>query len=323
MSSPRKIYDVIIIGGGHAGLSAALTLYRAFHTCVVIDSGAPRDALTKQTRLTLGWEGKDPEEMRETSRSELRASGLVHFNPRTASSARKLSVGTFEVVDDAGERWTGRKVLLATGVQEIYPEIEGYAESYGTSIFHCMFCYGHEQKDSPMAGLLAVGTLTNPIHAMINARDALKYVDKVTIYTNEDSALADILSCDAAEGIHIDNRKVERLYKPESGREIGVEFEGGEREILAFLVHKPELQAGNPVPDQLGCEYVPGLGIKVTPPFNSTSVEGVYAAGDCCSPLRNIPNAMSMGSFAGCGLARELPKNRDINGMIEATSAPK
>jgi thioredoxin reductase len=130
-ASNTSLYDVIIIGGSHAGLSAALTLYRALHTCLIFDSRAPRNALASSTHLTSAWENKDPEKLREVSKAELLASGLVQFIPRKITMAEKTSKGIFEVKDEEGVKWRGRKILLSIGVQEIYPSIEGYTENYG------------------------------------------------------------------------------------------------------------------------------------------------------------------------------------------------
>ncbi|KAI1457511.1 thioredoxin reductase [Annulohypoxylon moriforme] len=310
MGLQDELYDVIIIGGSYAGLSAALTLYRATHTCLIFDSGDPRNALSTQTRLTSGWENEEPQKLREASRTELQNSGLVQFVSRTVRSTSKNQDGTFDVVDEEQAIWKGRKILLATGVKETYPDIEGYAENYGTSIYYCMFCFGYELRGSSTAGLLAIGVLANPMHALTNARDAQKFVDSVTIYTDGNPSLAGELSGKLDEGMRIDDRKIRRLHKSQDDKGIHIELNDGEKVALAFIVHKPDLQVDTTLPAQLGCECVPGFGIKVNPPFNSTSVDGVFAAGDCCSPLRMIPNAMSMGSFAGCGLARELPRRK-------------
>jgi thioredoxin reductase len=130
----KELYDVIIIGGSYAGLSAALTLYRATHTCLVFDSGTPRNAGATQTRLTSGWEGQDPQAMRDKSRAELESSGLVDFVARKVETARRLEDGTFQVTDESSKTWRSRKILLSTGVKEIYPNLPGYAENYGTSM---------------------------------------------------------------------------------------------------------------------------------------------------------------------------------------------
>lgn len=171
-----------------------------------------------------------------------------------------------------------------------------------------MFCFGYELRSASTAGVLATGILSHANHVITNACDARKFVDTVIIYTDGNTLLADELSTKLQPGMQVDNRKLRQIQKDHDDRPgVSLAFDVGDMQSLAFLVHKPELRVATDLVVQLGCEYVPGSGIKVVPPFNSTNVEGVYAAGDCASPLRNIPNAMSMGSFVGCGIARELP----------------
>lgn len=172
-----------------------------------------------------------------------------------------------------------------------------------------MFCFGYEQRGSPSAGLLASGILANPMHAIINTKDALKFVDHVTIYTDGNEELKEQLGDKLTEGMSIDSREVASIHAGQEQTDVYLDFEDGSSQGLAFLVHKPDMTLTSSLVEDLGLETVPGIGIKVSPPFNQTSVEGVFAAGDCCSPVRTIPNALSMGSSAGCGLARQLPKS--------------
>ena len=131
MASKNDIPDAIIIGGSHAGLSAALTLYRATHTSLIFDAGAPRNAIADHVHMTPGWDRKSPNELREVSRQELLETGLIRVVSRKVVSATKGSEGLFEVVDSEGEKWKSKKILLALGVQEKFPDIEGFAENYG------------------------------------------------------------------------------------------------------------------------------------------------------------------------------------------------
>jgi thioredoxin reductase len=171
-----------------------------------------------------------------------------------------------------------------------------------------MFCFGYEQRGSRTAGLLTTGQLAHAGHAITNAQDANKFAETVTIFTNGNAELAEQLSGKLVGGLRLDKRPLKRLFKEPGSEVIQVEFDDGEVQSFSFLVSKPDLEIDSSLPDQLGVECVPNLGIKVAPPFNKTNVEGVYAAGDCCSPLRMVPNALNMGAFAGCGLARELPR---------------
>jgi gliotoxin/aspirochlorine biosynthesis thioredoxin reductase len=129
------VTDVLIIGGSHAGLSAALTLYRVLHTCIIFDSKKPRNSYSTAVRLTSTWENRTPEEMKEASRKELLESGLTTFVDAQVTKIKKTSNGYFEATDDSGAKWVGRKVLLATGTRDIFPDIPGYAELFAQGMY--------------------------------------------------------------------------------------------------------------------------------------------------------------------------------------------
>lgn len=168
-----------------------------------------------------------------------------------------------------------------------------------------MFQFGYEQRGAPSAGLLALDALANPLHAEKLAADAHKFVDTVTIYTNANSALAAEISQPLQTAdIHVDDRKISRLTSaPEaikasssSSSAINIEFANGEKATESFLVHRPLTKLKDTLPKQLGLEYDAMGEIKTSPPFCQTSVEGVFAAGDCASMMKIIPNVVSMGA---------------------------
>ena len=128
------IIDVLIVGGSHAGLSAALTLYRALHTCVIFDTNAPRNSYSTAVHLTPGMENKDADKMREECRDELKKSGLITFVDQGVVKVEKTSGGLFQATDSQGTLWLGRKLLLAYGTEEIFPDLAGYAENYSTGM---------------------------------------------------------------------------------------------------------------------------------------------------------------------------------------------
>ena len=144
MADPDQIYDALIIGAGHAGLSAALTLYRQQHTSLIFDSGSPRNSWPTPTHALPGWEGSSAEDLRAASRKELQNTGLASFVEskvekvvRTRLSLQQQQGGNeegeedgFEVTDSEGRKWRGRKVLLAIGKQTVWPDIPGYRENY-------------------------------------------------------------------------------------------------------------------------------------------------------------------------------------------------
>jgi thioredoxin reductase len=129
-ASQDQIVDVLIIGGNHAGLSAALTLYRAMHTTVIFDAKKPRNHYSTPVRLTPTMEHKSPGQVKAESRKELEDAGFTTFVDSKIVSMEKRDDGLFEAVDANGAKWIGRKVLFATGAKDIFPAVEGYEELY-------------------------------------------------------------------------------------------------------------------------------------------------------------------------------------------------
>ncbi|KAF2729062.1 FAD/NAD(P)-binding domain-containing protein [Polyplosphaeria fusca] len=307
-TSPSPITDVLIIGGSHAGLSAALTLYRALHTCVIFDSNKPRNNYGTATRLTPTWEHQDPESLKNAARKELKAAGYVRFVDAEVQRIEKTDDGLFKATDGSGVEWLGRKVIMATGSKDIFPKIPGYDALYARGIFQCMFQFGFEQRGCESAGLLAVDGLANVFHSTMLADDGNKFADKMTIYTNSNPALCkEISAALQTPDIVLDDRKIKALAKGVAGSEVVIQFEDGTEKREAFIVHRPDTELDMTLVDQLGLKVSDRGDIEVAPPFMQTNVPGVFAAGDCSTPAKIIPSAIASGAYAACGLARELP----------------
>jgi len=133
--STHPSVDALIIGGGPAGLTAALTLARQRHTAVVFDSGTYRNASANHIHTVITWDHKSPADFRAAARENI-ASGYetVIFRDVGVEALRKADDGCFEATDTDGELWMGKKVILATGVRDVYPDIEGYAECWVTGM---------------------------------------------------------------------------------------------------------------------------------------------------------------------------------------------
>jgi pyruvate/2-oxoglutarate dehydrogenase complex dihydrolipoamide dehydrogenase (E3) component len=171
-----------------------------------------------------------------------------------------------------------------------------------------MFQFGYEQRGCESAGLLAVDGLANVFHSTMLADDGNKFADHITIYTDNNPTLAaEISAALQTKDIEVDDRKIKALHQGQGGAEVIIELEDGTRKTEGFVVHRPDTKLDMKLIDQLGLKVSERGDIEVMPPFCQTSVPGVYAAGDCASPMKIIPNAMAMGAYAGCGLARELP----------------
>src|SRR5687767_12385523 len=143
------MYDVIIVGGGPAGLSAALVLGRCRRTVLVIDQGKPRNAAAQAMHGYLTRDGINPSDLLHLARRELRRYGVEFRRDEVTQAKRQRD--RFEVVTHKRERFRSRKLLLATGIRDQLPRIEGLTELYGISVHHCPYCDGWEWRDRALA----------------------------------------------------------------------------------------------------------------------------------------------------------------------------
>ncbi|KAB5577548.1 hypothetical protein GE09DRAFT_952849 [Coniochaeta sp. 2T2.1] len=308
----KVLYDCLIIGGGPAGLAAATSLARLQHKCLVFDSGVYRNALSKHMHNVIGWDHRDPADLRSQARQDLdnRYKGIVSFQNATIREIRKLESGRFEAVDESGNVHSGKKIVLATGVRDILPDIPGYAECWTKGIFHCLFCFGYEDRGKKSAGVLAIPLLTETFFITHVGNNALQLAEKITIYTNGDGAMTAKLREALVKPdprITLETRKIARLdMKSSDASDVIVTFEDGTTTTEGLIAHPPLVEINGPFVDQLSLELNPTGEIKVTPPFNQTSVEGVFACGDAATMTRAVAQAAVMGAMAAVGAAAQV-----------------
>lgn len=271
------MHDVIIIGGGPAGLQAALTLGRMHRSTLLLDSGEYRNAAASHMHNVAGHDGTPPAEYRAQVRRELEAYESVEVR-----EARVREVGgtidDFTVTLEDGTTLPTRRLLLATGVRDVLPEIPGVAELWGELVHHCPFCHGHE-----LAGR-RIGLVDNPHAEMLAGmlRAISPQVQVIDVPTS-----------------------VERR-----GEAVVAATAGGEVELDGLFVQAPFVQSA-PFADQLGLEILESGCIAVDP-FGATSVPGVAAAGDFAHlrelpmPMPTVLSAASAGLSAASTLVREL-----------------
>ncbi|KAK5636791.1 hypothetical protein RRF57_012503 [Xylaria bambusicola] len=179
-----------------------------------------------------------------------------------------------------------------------------------------MFQFGYELRGSSSAGLLAVDGLAQPLQAIMLAKDAIKYTDVLTIYTNDNSELATQLATQLAASptigaMSVDDRKILRFSegtRASRSPRVIITFANGTETMEDFIHHRPLTRVANRFIDQLGLVVTPTGDIEAPLPFCRTNVSGVFAAGDCASVMKIIPNAIATGAYAGCGMSRELVK---------------
>ncbi|RYP65748.1 hypothetical protein DL770_008928 [Monosporascus sp. CRB-9-2] len=302
--------DVAIIGGGPAGLTAANTLARQRHTAVVFDSKSYRNAGAAHMHMVPTWDNKSPEEYRGAARRNILDNySTIQFADVAVTEVIKESDSHSKVRDASGKVWNARKVILAVGSADSYPNIDGYEQLWKKRIYHCLFCHGYEDRDAASTGVLAVAPV-GPTLAVHMAHNAAQLSDQVTIYTNGDGEVAaelkPLVSSLVASKFSVETRQIKRLIGNGPPDSITVEFVDGSSKEEKFLVHNPQTSPQGPFVAQLGLATTPLGDIQAEAPFWQTSVPGVFAVGDCSTPYKVIPSAITSGCNAAVAASAEI-----------------
>ncbi|KAF1974454.1 FAD-dependent pyridine nucleotide-disulfide oxidoreductase-like protein [Bimuria novae-zelandiae CBS 107.79] len=311
MATCPSVFDALVIGAGPAGLSAALALGRVMRTAAIFDTGIFRNAPANHMHTVPTWDHQSPLAYRQKCITELRQryNGTIHFANTGVSSVKTGTDSNYIVIDESGKTWTGKKVILATGVKDILPDVKGYAKAWGRYIFHCLFCHGFEQRGSESAGLLVLDktVLSNEVEIAVHfGHLAKQFAKKITVFLD---SIAELLEDPRIKGLEsqgflINSKPIARItYAPDPEPGFAtVHLEDGSEEDMSFLVHRPRTVLSGDFVNQLGLEVTEAGDVKTTPPFYETSVKGVFAAGDCAVPLKQVVWAVSTGVSAGSGV---------------------
>jgi len=302
------VYDVLIVGGGPAGLNAALVLGRCRRRVLLVDKGEPRNARSGGVHGFLSQDGCKPHHLRRLGREELqRYDGVEVLEGDVVRAQGRDSHFVIELAD--GRRAEGRKLLLATGLHEDLPPVEGFAELFGTGVWNCPYCDGWENRDKPLAVYGQGSSGKNfALELTIWSRDLVFLTDGPTDLTDDERAELD------REGIRLDERKLARLEGGEHGLE-RIVFEEGEplaRKGLFFIYGERD---ASELITQLGCELTP-KGTVPTHAYEKTNVPGLYAAGDASRRVQFAIVAAAEGAMAAFAINTELLKE-DLKARAE------
>jgi thioredoxin reductase len=297
-------FDVIVVGGGPAGLSAALVLARSRRRIVVFDNGQPRNAAARALHGYLGHDGISPAELLAIGRREIASYGAEYVHEKVvqasciADAERRFKTG-FRVRTAGGRTDEGRKLLIATGVRDVLPDIPGVAECYGISVHHCPYCDGWEHRDKH---LLAVGD---------SAHDAAGLAISLRTWSSRVTAMT--------EGSPLSNADRKRLTRNGIGiceaRIRHLEFESGQLKAAALdsgqsleadaLFFNTDQLMHSDLPLMLGCAHEDKSTVR-TGKKQRTDVPGVFLAGDADDDVQFVVVAAAEGARAATAINREL-----------------
>lgn len=297
MNSPEN-FDVVVIGGSYSGLASAMALGRSLRKTLVIDSGAPCNRQTPYSHNFITQDGRPPLAIAADARKQVEQYPTVTFLNDWAESVMKAP-GEFRIETRSGRQFLARKIILATGVKDVMPEIPGFAECWGISVLHCPYCHGYEVRNEK------TGILGNGDYAFEFAQLISNWTRDVIVFTNGPSTLTnDQIERLSRHGIRIIETRVVAL-KHNAGALANITFADKSSIQLSVLYSRPPFVQHSGIPESLGCELNSDGYIQVDA-SQKTTVAGVYACGDNATRIRTVANAVAMGTTAGMMVNREL-----------------
>ncbi|OBK82468.1 pyridine nucleotide-disulfide oxidoreductase [Mycolicibacter heraklionensis] len=297
-----EIWDCIVVGGGAAGLSAGLVLGRARRKTLLIDAGQQSNRGAHGIGGLLGHDGRPPLELYRLGRDELASYG-VQIRAGEVADIETVD-GEFVVRLAGGRAERTRRVLLATGMAYLPPDLPGIAQLWGRSVFHCPFCHGWEVRDQPLA-VLADGA--RAVHLALLLRC---WSDDIVVLTGGPAELgADDRTRLANAGVRVDERPVAAL-DAHDGELSAVVFADGERLPRRGLLVAAALRQRDQLAERLGVAVTAPGPVAHDPvgvdPLCRTSIPGVFAAGDLTGEMPQVAAAIAAGSRAAAAVVQSL-----------------
>lgn len=284
------IYDVIVVGGSYAGVSAAMQLARARRSVLVIDAAQRRNRFAAMSHGFLGQDGNSPDAIADQARRQLLAYPSVTWHDAPAVAAEKQA-DVISIATSDGLTFNARRLILASGVTDELPDIPGLAERWGRQVFHCPYCHGYE-LDKGNIGVLASSPLA--VHQALMLPDW----GATTLFLNgafqPDAEQSEKL---AQRGVLLEQEQVVSI----GGERLEVTLASGHVITLAGLFVQPRTHLNNPLIKQLGLAVESGpLGDFLTvDQMRETSVAGVFACGDAAVAAGNVAIAVGDGARTG------------------------
>ena len=290
-------YDVVVIGGGAAGLSAALVLTRARRTVAVVDAGAPRNAPAPHMQGFLSRDGFPPQDLLAAGRAEVTGYGGVIIAGKVSSIVQGAAT-TFGVGLTDGRELTARRVLVATGLRDELPDIPGVVERWGRDVLHCPYCHGYEVRDQP------VGVLGTADDGVAFAQLVRQWAADVVYFPHTRAITADQRERLAARAIGVVEGAVAGLQTTDD-RLTGVQMDDGRVIHRGAVFVRPRLVPNIDLLVALGCA-VDAKGWVVADATGATTVPGIWVAGNASNARAQVITAAGEGSAAAIALHADL-----------------
>lgn len=297
MNTTEK-FEVIIIGGSYAGLSAAMSLGRSLRNVLIIDSGLPCNRQTPHSHNFLTLDGATPNEISLKAKSQVLKYDTVSFVEEKAIKGVKAEDG-FRIRTESGKEFEAKKLIFATGIKDIMPKIKGFSDCWGISVVHCPYCHGYEIKNKK------TGIIANGERAFHLAPLARNLTDDLSIITEGKSEF------NPEQKLKLEENNIKTLEKEiieiehEKGYMKNVIFSDNTKERFQATYAALPFKQHSDIPELLRCE-LNEQGYLQVDMMNKTTVDGVFACGDNCSRMRSVANSVASGNMVGAIINMEL-----------------
>jgi thioredoxin reductase len=292
--------DVLIVGAGSAGLSAALMLARSRRRVIVLDGGSPRNAVAAHMHGVLGRDGWSPLDLVATGRAEIARYGAVLESQRAAAVAP--GAGHFTLTLGDGTTRTARRLLVASGLRDALPDIPGLAQHWGRGVAHCPYCDGWEVRDQRLAVLATQAASLHQAQLLRQLSDHVTYFPEGTDLPEADLAAL------VVRGIDVETRRVASVVD-DAGRLAALRLHDGAEIAVDAVFVRPTPVPADTLLQQLGAESAPdadGVPWVRVDATGRTSIPGVWAAGNVVNPAATVPVSAAAGSTAGAAINADL-----------------
>lgn len=299
-------FDVIVIGGGPAGLSTATILGRSCRNVLVIDSGKYRNAVSRSMHGYLTRDGIAPSEFIEIARNDLKAYPNVGLLFDKAIDARRAG-SEFIIECENGSKFHSRKLVLATGVEDKIPLVVGAKEAYGKWLFHCPYCDGWENRDRPIT-IYGKGDKDGAGLAL----EMTLWSTNISLCTDGPSELSPACQSKLASfHIPIYEQKISSMTTIDTGRNL-ISFDDGQSIMCKAMFFNTSRQQNSDLAHHLGClEYGPE-GCVLEEKYGKTSVPGLFIVGDASRDILQVITAAGEGAQAAIAINTELLKEDGV-----------
>jgi len=294
----KNNFDVIIIGGSYAGLSSAMALGRSMRSVLIIDSGLPCNRQTPHSHNFITQDGVKPSEIEDKAKTQVLKYDTVRFLNDLAINGKQTESG-FAITTKTGETFLSKKLIFATGIKDIMPDIKGFSECWGISVIHCPYCHGYEFRNQK-TGILSNGEKAFHVTSLVN-----NLTDNITILTSGKAEFS------AEQTAKLDKHNIRIVEKEiteiehEKGQIRNVIFKDSSKMSFDAVYSSVPFEQHSDIPVALGCELTEQGYIKVDN-FQKTTVKGIFACGDNSTMMRSVAYAIASGGITGSMTNKEL-----------------